>query len=125
MKKNSWAFICNLLMVCFCLSCSHSDHNVNIQISESHHYYKMLARFNSGKTTDVDEFMDHKIGRRSNMSFVHSRIDGKIALDDHTIFYIKKYPGYLQIKLDKEENSAEACQRIKSMCEGIKTVIAQ
>ena len=120
MKKNSWALVCNLLLVCFCVSCSHSNHNVNIQISESEQYYKMLAHFNTGRTTDVDEFMDHKIGRRSNMSFVHTRIDGKIALDDHTIFYIKKYPGYLQIKLDKAENSAEAYQRIKLMCEGIK-----
>ncbi|HEX5151476.1 MAG TPA: hypothetical protein VFW07_08500 [Parafilimonas sp.] len=125
MKKNSWAVICNLLMVCFCLSCSHSHHNVNIHISESEHYYKMQAQFNAGKTAEVDEFMDHKIGRRSHMSFVHSRIDGKIALDDHTIFYIKKYPGYLRIKLDKKENSAQAYQRIKLMCEGIKKVISQ
>ena len=85
----------------------------------------MLARFNTGKTNDVDEFMDYKIGNKSNMSFVHSRIDGKLALDDHTTFYIKKYPGYLQIKLDKDENSVEAYERIKSMCEGIKKVIAQ
>ena len=125
MKKNSWVLMCNLLMVCFSLSCSHLGQGVNIHISESGHYYKMLANFNSDKTTAVDEFMDHKIGRTSHMSFVHSRIDGTIALDDHTIFYIKKYPGYLQIKLDKEENSAEACQRIKSMCEGIKKVIAE
>ena len=66
-----------------------------------------------------------KLVSRSNMSFVNSRIDGKLALDDHTTFYIKKYPGYLQIKLDKDENSAEAYERIKSMCEGIKKVISQ
>ena len=126
MKKNSWALVCNLLMVCLCISCSRSNNgNVDIHISESGHYYKMLAHFNTGKTTDVDEFMDGKIGSKSNMSFVNSRIDGKLALDDHTTFYIKKYPGYLQIKLDKEENSREAYERIKSMCEGIKKVIAQ
>ena len=39
---------------------------------------------------------------------------------DHTTFYIKKYAGFLEIKLNKEENSDEAYQRIKSMCEGIK-----
>lgn len=126
MKKNSWALVCNLVMLCFCTSCSQSNNgNVNISISESGHYYKMLAHFNTRKTADVDEFMDDKIGNRSNMSFVNSRIDGKLALDDHTTFYIKKYPGYLQIKLDKEENSAEAYERIKSMCEGIKKVIAK
>ena len=85
----------------------------------------MLAHFSTGKTNDVDEFMDDKIGNRSNMSFVNSRIDGKLTLDDHTTFYIKKDPGYLQIKLDKDENSAEAYERVKSMCEGIKKVISK
>jgi hypothetical protein len=73
----------------------------------------------------VDEYMDSRIGRTSNMSFVNSRIDGKLALDDHTTFYIKKYPGFIEIKLDKNENSEEAYHRIKAMCEGIKKVIAK
>ena len=124
MKKNSFALMCNLLLVWFCLSCTQSNNgNVNISISESEDYYKMLAHFSTGKTGDVDKFMDHKIGRRSNMSFANSRIDGKLSLDDHITFYIKKYPGYLQIKLDKEENSDASYQRVKSMCEGIKKVI--
>jgi len=85
----------------------------------------MLAHFSTGKTTAVDDFMDYKIGSSNDMSFANSRIDGKLALDDHTTFYIKKYPGYLQIKLNKDENSAEAYNRIKSMCEGIKKVISK
>ena len=59
------------------------------------------------------------------MSFVNSRIDGTIALDDHTIFYIKKYPGFIEIELDKDKNSDVAYRRIKSMCEGIKRVLAK
>jgi hypothetical protein len=126
MKKRSLALVCNLVMLWLYVSCSQSiNGNETINISESGHYYKMLAHFNPAKTTDVDEFMDHKIGKRSNMSFLNSRIDGKIALDDHTTFYIKKSPGYLQIKLDKEENSIEAYERIKSMCEGIKKMISK
>ena len=39
---------------------------------------------------------------------------------DHTTFYIKKYAGFLEIKFDKDENSDEGYQRIKSMCDGIK-----
>ena len=57
------------------------------------------------------------------MSFVNSRIDGTIALDDHTTFYIKKYPGKLEIKLNKDENSDEAYERVKSMCNGIKKLL--
>ena len=59
------------------------------------------------------------------MSFVNSRIDGTIALDDHTTFYIKKYPGKLEIKLNKDENSDEAYERVKSMCNGIKKLLVK
>jgi hypothetical protein len=125
MKRISFAALCNLFMLCFCLSCRLGHHNISIHISDSEHYYKMYARYDENRTRNLDEFMDDKIGRRSNMSFVNSRIDGKLALDDHTTFYIKKYPGYLEIKLDKDENSNEAYHRIKSMCEGIKKVVVE
>lgn len=67
--------------------------------------------------------MDYKIGKRSKMSFVNSRIDGTIALDDRTKFYIKKLPGILEIRLDKDENTYESYEQIRSMCQGIKNVV--
>lgn len=106
-------------------SCMHNDGNINISYSESDHYYSMKADFSKSKTKDVEEYMDSRIGSRSDMSFVNSRIDGQLALDDHTTFYIKKYPGRIEIKLDKDENSYEAYHRIKSMCEGMKKVLTK
>ena len=85
----------------------------------------MNADFSKSKTGAVEEYMDSTIGRRSNMSFVNSRIDGTLALDDHTTFYIKKYPGSIEIKLDKDKNSDEAYWHIKSMCEGIKKLLVK
>jgi hypothetical protein len=85
----------------------------------------MNACFDRSKTRDLEEYMDRKIGGRSNMSFVNSRIDGRLALDDHTTFYIKKYPGFIRIKFDKDENTSESYQMIKSMCEGIKNGISK
>jgi hypothetical protein len=85
----------------------------------------MKAYFNRNKTRTVENYMDKKIGDRSNMSFRNTRIDGQIALDDHTTFYIKKYPGFLEIKFDKEENSVESYQRVRTMCEGIKGVVTE
>jgi hypothetical protein len=73
----------------------------------------------------VEEYMDNRIGAGSSMSFKNTRIDGELTLDDHSTFYIKKYPGLVEIKLDKERNSDEAFQRIKSMCEGIKQVVTK
>lgn len=100
----------------------HSSDNghTSLTFSESDHYYSMNAHFSKSKTRNVERYMDRRIGTRSNMSFVNSRIDGKLALDDHTTFYIKKYPGLIKIKMNKDENSYEAYHRIKAMCEGIK-----
>jgi hypothetical protein len=83
----------------------------------------MDAHFSKSKTREVEEYMDRRIGKKSNMSFINSRMDGTIALDDHTTFYIKKSLGMLKIKLDKQENSEEAFHRVKYMCEGIKSVV--
>ena len=102
----------------------HHYGNTDISYKESGHHYSMKAYFNKNKTRKLENYMDHEIGDRSNMSFVNTRIDGQIALDDRTTFYIKKYPGFLEINLDKEENSYESYQKIRIMCEGIKEVVA-
>ena len=125
MKKLSALFFCALLCTITGISCIHYDGDTDISISESGHYYSMDAYFSRSKMRNVEEFMDSSIGNRSNMSFVNSRIDGTIALNDHTKFYIKKSSGRLKIKLDKDENSYEAYQGIKSMCDGIKKLLAK
>ena len=124
MKK--LAFLIFVIACITVLSCRRfGNGNIDISYSESGHYYSMKAHFSKSKTTNVDEYMDSRIGRTSNMSFVNSRIDGKLALDDHTTFYIKKYPGFIEIKLDKNENSYPSYEKIKSMCEGIKKVVTK
>lgn len=125
MKKLPGVFFCALICAITSFSCTSSDGNTSLSYQDSYHYYSMKARFSKSKTRDVEEYMDNRIGRRSNMSFVNSRIDGMLALDDHTKFYIEKFPGVLKIKLDKMDNSNEAYERIKSMCEGIKKVLVK
>jgi hypothetical protein len=101
----------------------YSDNNIDITYNNSDRYYSMKAKFSKRKTREVEEYMDSRIGNRTKMSFVNTRIDGTIALDDQTLFYINKSPGILTIKLDKDANSEEAYERIKSMCEGIKPIV--
>jgi hypothetical protein len=73
------------------ISCRHFDNaHTNITYRESGHYYSMKAHFSKIKTREVEEYMDDRIGTRSNMSFVNTRIDGQLGLDDHTTFYIRK-----------------------------------
>ena len=121
MKKQTLLFYV-LMFVGFTACRWHYHGNTDIKYKESGHYYSMTAYFNTNKTRKVENYMDYKIGHRSNMSFINTRIDGQIALDDHTTFYIKKYPGFLELKFDKERNSYESYQRIRAMCEGIKEV---
>ena len=125
MKRVVFFISCLIVVASFLLSCRHlNHHDINIRISESGHYYKMLACYNRNETRRVEEYMDNRIGRGSNMSFINSRIDGTLGFDDHTTFYIKKYPGYLEIKFDKNKNSSESYYRVKAMCEGIKKVVS-
>jgi hypothetical protein len=119
MKKLSILFYAWACMTS--VSCRHiGNGNTDISYSDTHHYYSMEADFSKNRTRDVEEYMDESLGTTSNTSFVNTRIEGQLALNDHTTFYIKKYPGYIQIRLDKTKNSYESYQRIRSMCEGIK-----
>ena len=112
-----------VLLCCSFVSCWHHRGDISINYSESDAYYSMDARFHENRTRDVEEYMDDQIGRRSNISFANTRIDGRIGLDDNTSFFIQKFPGHLKIELNKRQNSADSYQKIKSLCEGIKEVL--
>lgn len=121
MKKET--LVVSVFICCLSASCRHLHGNTNIHISESDRYYSMDAWFNENKTRNAEEYMDEKIGNQNNMSFVNTRMDGQLSLDDHTTFYIKKKPGYLEIRLDKNKNSEDNYQKIKLMCKGIGEVM--
>lgn len=105
-------------------SCRHHG-NTDLSYSEDEHSYSLDAWFPENKTRDVEEYINHKIGSKSNMSFNNTKIDGDLVLDDHTTFYMQKSPGRLEIQLDKDKNAEESYLEIKSMCEGIKKVLAE
>jgi hypothetical protein len=111
-------------MLYFSVSCTQfNNHNIDIHISESQHNYKFMAHYDKIRTRSVEQYLDAKIGKNSNMSFVNTHIDGNLTLDDHTTFYIRKYPGYLEIKLDKKENSITSYHEVKDLGEGLKEVM--
>jgi hypothetical protein len=124
MKKISLVFLSVAFLSMF-ISCDHinDNHNISFNYKETDHTYSMKAHFNKGSNRNVENYMDTRIGKKNNMSFVNSTIDGKITLNDQTTFYIKKYPGTLEIKLDKNENSNESYSEIKAMCQGLKQVV--
>ena len=111
-----------LLPLMTIISCGFPDGSISIKHSQYDHYYEMTAKFNPEKTTEVDKYLDKELSA-GDMSFVNTRMEGEITLDDKTTFYVKKSPGYLNIKFDKEKNSGEAFSKVKSVCEGINQVV--
>lgn len=111
-----------LLAVITITSCGFPDGSISIKHSQYSHYYEMTAKFNPERTTEVDKYLDKELSS-GDMSFINTRMDGEITLDNKATFYIKKSPGYLHIKFDKEKNSDETFIKIKSVCEGINEVV--
>jgi len=104
------------------ISCSFPDTSTNIKHNQYDHYYEMTAQFNPVKTDKVDRYLDKELAT-GNITFVNTEMDADITLDDKTTFYIKKSPGYLNIKLDKEKNSEQAYTKLKGVLEGIGGVV--
>ena len=82
----------------------------------------MTAEFNPDRTTAVGKYLDKELPSH-DLSFANSEVNADIILDDKTTFYMKKSPGYLKIKLDKEKNSEEAYRKVRSVLEGINEVV--
>ena len=104
------------------ISCGYPGGSISISHSEYDHFYEMTAKFNPDKTTAVEKWLDKELAT-GDMSFANIEMDGDITLDNKATFYMKKSPGFLNIKLDKEKNSATMYQKVRAACEGINDVV--
>ena len=104
------------------ISCGFPDGSISIKHSQYSHYYEMTAKFNPDRTAAVERWLDKELST-GDVSFTDTEIDGNIMLDNHATFYIKKSPGFLNIKLDKEKNSDAVYQQLRAVCEGINEVV--
>ena len=121
MKKHFFLFPV-LSLALMIISCGFPDGSVSIKHSEYSHYYEMTAKFNPDRTSAVERLLDQELPSGA-MSFANTEIDGNITLDNKGTFYMKKSPGFLHIKLDKEKNSHDVYQQIRSVCERINNVV--
>ena len=121
MKKSAIFFYALLLCITI-ISCGFPDGSISIKHSEYDHYYEMTAKFNPDRTLAVERWLDKEFSS-VDVSFSNTQIDGNITLDNQAIFYMKKSPGFLNIKLDKEKNSEAMYQKIRAVCEEINEVV--
>jgi len=111
--------ICLLSVLLFCCGCRHHN-RVSLAISESDTKYKIVAYFQEKQTIKVDRCLNKYLTGRNNMSFVNTRIDGQMTLDDRTTFYMKKYPGMLKIDFNKANNPAHSYSDMKAFAAGLR-----
>ena len=121
MKKSAIFFYALLPWVTI-ISCGFPDGSISIKHSQYSHYYEMTAKFNPDRTAAVESWLNKELAT-GDMSFAKTEIDGNITLDNQGTFYMKKSPGFLNIKLDKEKNSDEIYRKIRAVCEGINDVV--
>jgi hypothetical protein len=121
MKKPA-IFFCALSLCITIISCGFPGGSISIKHSQYSHYYEMTAKFNPDRTAAVERWLDKELPT-GDVSFTNTEIDGNITLDNQATFYMKKSPGFLNIKLDKEKNSDEIYRKIRSVCEGINDVV--
>lgn len=120
--KNLFPVFCVLVICTTIIACRFPGDNTSISYSEQGNYFEMKARFRETKTAQVERYLDNQLSV-GTMSFRNTLIDADITLDDHSTFYVKKSPGYLYIKFDRDQNPEEVYHRIKAICEGIKEVV--
>lgn len=127
MKNFAVTVLYCLLLSSVGVSCRHSSNNGNIKltVSESGNDYKITAEYPEQNTVNVERYMDQKFGDASNISFIHTRIDAEITLDDGTRFYMNNSPGNLELKFDRSENSYASYRKIKAFAEGLKPLLQQ
>jgi hypothetical protein len=85
----------------------------------------MDAWFGKSKTSTAERYMNYMIGRENNISFHHTHTDAVLTLEDGSKFYMKKSPGHILIKMNRDETSEQAYHKMKDMCRGIKDVVLE
>ncbi len=112
------------VLLCIVLSsCWRHDSKLSIHYTDNPGSYTMDARFGKSKTRTAERYMNHILGRENNISFINTRTDAFLTLDDGSKFYMKKSPGHILIKMNKDDLSDRSYHLVKGMCVGMKDVV--
>lgn len=122
--KKSITSLCILLLIAVS-SCLNKKNDISVTVSESGTIFKFSARFPEDKTARVEKIMAENLSPNTIMTGGTKHIDATITLDDKTNFYMKSEPGDLNIEFDRYKNTKSSYERIRNMCEEIKTSLAK
>ncbi|HQW83021.1 MAG TPA: hypothetical protein PK987_01095 [Ferruginibacter sp.] len=123
MKKNIFVVLPLLIFILIFSSCF-NHHNLSVYISDDKNDYEMDASFQKRQTHAVQKYLNANLLAFENEWHKYDLINKEVTLNDNTTFFIDAAPGALRIKIDKEENSEQAYEKIRQVCEEIKDLLA-
>ena len=124
MKKYTVSLAIGLMIIAGLSSCFHHRHNISISVSDDQDEYEMEADYRRNQSHAVQVYLNNHLLNKSNVSIHNGFVDDEVTLDDKTTFYINTNPGELNIRINKNENSEESCERVKQACEELKQILA-
>ena len=122
--KKQFFLVTGALFLLISFSSCFRNHNTSVSILDNEDVYRMTAKFDSYKTNEIRHYLNAHLHSHGYRSFENRQMDDEVTLNDGTSFYLLCRPGRLKIKFDKTENSAEACEKMKEMCEDVKKILA-
>ncbi len=97
--------------------------DINLKVSENESELNISAEFPEEKTPEVKNYLKKELNLSKDLSAKNHNIDGDIALEDGTFFYMKLAEGRLKIEMERKRNSQNAYKKLKRMFEGLKGVL--
>lgn len=104
-------------------SCFHHRHDVSVSVWDDEDEYEMEADYRRNRSHDVQVYLNNHLLTGSSVSIRNGYINDEVVLDDKTTFRINTNPGELSIRINKNENSEESCEKVRRICEDLKVII--
>lgn len=123
MKKYIVSLALGLMIITGMSSCFHHHHDISISVSDNEDEYEMEADYRRNQSPAVQGYLNKHLLTNSSVSIHNGFVDDVVTLDDKTTFYINTHPGELNIRVNKNENSEESCERVRQICEELKEII--
>ena len=124
MKKQTLSLAIGLMIIAGLSSCFHRHNDISISVSDDEDEYEMEADYRRNQSHAVQVYLNNHLLTNSNVSIHNGFVDDEVTLDDKTTFYINTNPGELNIRINKNENSEESCERVRQVCEELKQILA-
>jgi hypothetical protein len=122
MRKPLFLAVCILVLLSTFSGCWW-EHDTSITTREGDDEYEMSARYERYKARKIEKMIRQELEDRHNISFSSNEMDEDVTLDDRTTFHIYSHPGKIEIKFDKNDNSAASCERVRALCDEIKEIL--